>query len=69
MVPKIILIWLHQLPQIKVKTPVFIINTSGGIPCNSAGIAMDILRNKNYDPLGVLENTPIIYTEISPRIY
>lgn len=55
MVPRIILIWLYQLPVANQITPVFVIDTSGGLPCNSAEIAMELLRKKNYDPIGVLE--------------
>jgi len=55
MVPKIVLIWLHKLPAVKEKTPAFIIDTSGGFPCDAAGVAMTLLKKKNYDPLGVLE--------------
>ena len=55
MVPRIILIWLNKLPPAQQKTPSFIIDTSGGRPCNAAGVAMDLLKKKNYDPLGVLE--------------
>ncbi|MFX1570979.1 MAG: EFR1 family ferrodoxin [Promethearchaeota archaeon] len=55
MIPRIILIWLNQLPSAHHTTPVFIIDTSAGIPCDSAGVAMDLLRKKNYEPLGVLE--------------
>lgn len=55
MVPRIILIWLKFLPKAKETTPVFIISTSGGLPCNSAEVAMNLLKLKNYDPLGILE--------------
>jgi len=55
MVPRIVLIWLHKLPIARQKTPVFIIDTSGGLPCDSAQVAMDLLKKKNYEPLGVLE--------------
>ncbi len=55
MVPRIIMIWLQQLPIAKHSMPVFVIDTSGGMPCNSAGLAMDLLSKKNYVPLGVLE--------------
>jgi ferredoxin len=55
MVPRIILIWIHQLPIAHQTTPVFIIDTSGGLSCNSAEIAIDLLRKKNYEPIGVLE--------------
>jgi ferredoxin len=55
MVPRIILIWLTQLPPANQTTPVFIIDTSGGLPCNSAEIVMDLLRKKKYEPIGVLE--------------
>lgn len=55
MLPRLILIWLHKLPVSQHNTPVFIIDTSGGLPCNSAQVAMDLLKRKNYEPLGVLE--------------
>lgn len=55
MVPRIVLIWIHQLPIANQTTPVFIIDTSGGLSCNSAEIAMNLLRKKNYEPIGVLE--------------
>ncbi|MHA1192463.1 MAG: EFR1 family ferrodoxin [Promethearchaeota archaeon] len=55
MVPRIILIWLKFLPKAKEITPVFIIDTSGGFPCNTAEVAMNLLKMKNYDPLGILE--------------
>ncbi len=55
MVPRIVLIWLHKLPPAQNKIPVFIIDTSGGLPCDSAQVAMDLLKKKNYEPLGVLE--------------
>lgn len=55
MVPRIVLIWLHKLPISPQKTPVFIIDTSGGLACDSAQFAMNILKKKNYEPLGVLE--------------
>lgn len=55
MVPRIVLIWLYKLPIAPQKTPVFILDTSGGLPCDSAQFAMNILKKKNYEPLGVLE--------------
>ncbi len=53
--PRIILIWLYQIPATEHSTPVFIIDTSGGFPCDSAGFVMNLLRKKNYIPLGILE--------------
>ena len=47
MIPRIILIWLCKLLPAPQLTPVFIINTSGGITGDSAGIAMKLLRKKN----------------------
>jgi ferredoxin len=70
MVPHIILIWLHQLPIANQTTPVFIIDTSGGLPCNSAEVAMDLLRRKNYEPLGVLEvPTPTVEPFFDNKYY
>ena len=61
MVPRIVLIWLKKLPPAQQPTPAFIIDTSGGLPCNSAEIAIELLKKKNYDTLGVLEvPTPTI---------
>ncbi len=70
MVPRIILIWLTQLPAARQKTPVFIIDTSGGLPCNSAEIAMNLLRKKNYEPIGVLEvPTPTVEPFFDNKYY
>ncbi len=70
MVPRIILIWLHQLPPAQQIVPVFIIDTSGGLPCNSAGVAMDLLRKKNYEPIGVLEiPTPTVEPFFDNKYY
>ncbi len=70
MVPRIVLIWLHQLPHANQTTPVFIIDTSGGLPCNSAEIAMNLLRKKNYEPMGVLEvPTPTIEPFFDNKYY
>ncbi len=70
MVPRIILIWLKKLPKAKKITPFLIIDTSGGLPCNSAGVAMDLLRQKNYEPLGVLEiPTPTAEPFFSNKYY
>ncbi len=70
MVPRIILIWLHQLPYVKELNPVFIIDTSGGLPCNSAEIAMDLLRKKNYEPIGILEvPTPVVEPFFDNKYY
>lgn len=55
MVPRIILTWLKNLPPAQQSMPVFIIDTSGGFPCDSAGVAMRLLKAKNYEPIGVLE--------------
>jgi ferredoxin len=55
MIPRIVLIWLYQLPIANQTTPIFIIDTSGGLPCNSAEIAMNLLQKKNYDTMGILE--------------
>jgi len=70
MIPRIILIWLYQLPLIKQTTPVFIIDTSGGLTCNSAEIAMGLLRKKNFEPIGILEvPTPTIEPFFDNKYY
>ena len=70
MVPRIILIWLYQLPTADQTTPAFIIDTSGGLSCNSAEIAMDLLRKKNYEPIGVLEvPTPTVEPFFDNKYY
>ncbi len=70
MIPRIILIWLNKLPQAKQKKPVFLIGTSGGMPCNSSGIAMELLKKKNYVPIGVLEiPTPIVEPFFDNKYY
>ena len=70
MIPRIILIWIHQLPVASQTTPVFIIDTSGGLPCNSAEIAIDLLRKKNYEPIGILEvPTPTVEPFFDNKYY
>jgi ferredoxin len=55
MIPRIILIWIHQVPIANQTTPVFLIDTSGGLSCNSAEIAIKLLQKKNYNTIGILE--------------
>ena len=70
MVPRIVLIWLKKLPPAQQLTPAFIIDTSGGLPCNSAGIAMELLKKKNYETLGVLEvPTPTVEPFFDNKFY
>lgn len=72
MFPRIILKWLEFLPKNEKNIPVyvFIINTSGGISCNSSNIAFDKLKLKGYSPLGVLEiPTPTLEPFFSNKYY
>lgn len=57
MFPRLLLKWVQQLPAHRGHHPfyVFLIDTSGGLPCNAADEMCGILKTKNYTPIGVLE--------------